>query len=141
MQHKPKDSASSVSIAGGEPMKKRQRRPERGPRPGDPSGTMRFEATIHAGRRTKSDDWADHLDIDRVPDAKGRVRALVTVDDCVRLLDQGLEIRLYHAHRVGPLDPALIETDESVQRWLDEKLRGFEGHKGPKPLMESKDGA
>ena len=122
-------------------MKKKQRRPERGPLVGDPSGKMRFEATIHAGRKAKSDDWADHLDIDRVPDAKGRVRALVTIDDCVRLLDQGLEIHLYHAHPVGPLDPALIETDESVQRWLDQELRGLKGHKGSKQFLESKDDA
>ncbi len=117
-------------------MKKQQE--ERRPRAGDPGGKMRFEATIHAGRKTKSDDWANHLDVDRVPDAKGRVRALVTADDCVRLLDQGLEIRLYHAHPVRPLDPALIETDESVRRWLDKKLRGIKGYKGPKQFKESK---
>jgi len=119
-------------------MKKKKQQPERRPRAGDPGDKVRFEATIHAGRKAKS-DWADHLDIDRVPDAKGRVRALVTADDCVRLLDQGLEIRLYHAHPVRALDPALIETEESVRRWLDEKLRGIKGYKGPKQFKESKD--
>src|SRR5215208_3752194 len=83
---------------------------------------MRFEATIYPGRRARTKDWADQLDIDRVPDAKGRVRALITIEDCVRLLDQGLEVRLYRAHPYGPLDPALVETDESFRRWLDERV-------------------
>jgi hypothetical protein len=52
-----------------------------------------FEATIYPGRKAKTKEWADDLDVDRVPDAKGRVRALITVEDCVRLLDRGLEIR------------------------------------------------
>ena len=50
---------------------------------------MRLEATVYTGHKAKTKQWADDLDVDRVPDAKGRVRALVTVEDCVRLLDQG----------------------------------------------------
>src|SRR5213079_802810 len=63
---------------------------------------MRLEAAIYPGRKAKTKEWADDLDVDRVPDAKGRVRALITVEDCVRLLDRGLEVRLYRAY---PLDP------------------------------------
>jgi hypothetical protein len=64
----------------------------------------------------------DQLDIDRVPDPKGLVRALVTAADLARLLDQGFEVHLHHAHPVQPLNPKQIETDESVRRWLDKKL-------------------
>jgi hypothetical protein len=81
---------------------------------------MRFDAVIYPGRKGKTKDWADHLDVDRVPDAKGRVRALLTVDDCARLVDQGLEVRLYRAYPYEPLDPGLIMTDESFRRWLDD---------------------
>jgi hypothetical protein len=102
-------------------------RPQGDPGPDDraPARAVRFEATIHAGRKARSPDWIDRLDVDRVPDPKGRIRALLTADDCVRLLDQGFEIRLHHAHPVRPLDPSLIQTDESVRRWLDERLQGI----------------
>lgn len=87
----------------------------------DPAPTMRFDATIHT--RKKSDpDAINRINIDRVPDSDGLVRGLLTAADCVRLLDQGFEVRLHQAHAVKPLDPKLIETNESVERWLDEKL-------------------
>ncbi len=84
-----------------------------------PAPKVRFEATIHAGRKASA-NRIDQLHIDRVPGPKGKVRALVTADECVQLLDQGFEVRLHHAHPVRPLDPALIETDESVRRRLEE---------------------
>jgi len=104
-----------------------ERPKKRGPGPNDPEPgrKVRFEATIHAGRKARIADLMNHLGIDRVPDPKGRVRALLTADECVGLLDQGFEIRLYHAHAVRPLDPSLIETDESVRLWLDEERRGI----------------
>jgi hypothetical protein len=98
---------------------------------------MRFEATIYPGRKAKTKNWADDLDVDRVPDAKGRVRALITVDDLVRLLDQGLEVRLYRAYSYGPLDPALIVPEESFQRWLDERVNALKEKPGPKPFIKS----
>ncbi len=97
---------------------------------------LRFEATIYPGRRAKTKDWADDLDVDRVPDTKGRVRALITVEDLVRLLDQGLEVRLYRAHAYEPLDPALIVTDKSFKRWLDEQVSALKANPGPKPFLE-----
>ena len=97
---------------------------------------MRFEATIYPGRKAKTKDWADDLDVDRVPDIKGRVRALITVEDLVRLLDQGLEVRLYRAHAHEPLDPALIVTDKSFKRWLDERVSTLKANPGPKPFLE-----
>jgi hypothetical protein len=102
-----------------------------GPNDREPARKVRFEATIHAGRKARTVELMNHLDIDRVPDPKGRIRALLTADECVRLLDQGFEIRLYHAHPVRPLDPSLIATDESVRLWLDEELRGIDRPPGP----------
>src|SRR5687768_13951080 len=93
----------------------------------DGAPTMRFHATIHP-RDKQSASRMDRLDIDRVPDTKGLVRALVTAADLVRLLDQGFEVHLHEAHPVQPLNPKLIETDESVRRWLDKKL-GTKGRK------------
>jgi hypothetical protein len=97
---------------------------------------MRFEATIYPGRKAKTKDWADDLDVDRVPDTKGRVRALITVEDLVRLLDQGLEVRLYRTHAYGPLDPALIVTDRSFKRWLHERESTLKANPGPKPFLK-----
>lgn len=96
-----------------------------------PSDKVRFEATIHPGDQARSADWMDHLEVDRVPDPSGQLRALLTADDCVRLLAKGFEIHLHHAYPVQPLNPALVETDESVARWLNEELRGISRPKGP----------
>ena len=91
--------------------------------PEPPPRKVRFEATIHPGRKARAPDWMDHLSVDRVPDPKGRVRALLSADDLERLLGEGFEIRLQHAHPVRPLNPELIETDDSAQRWLEDQLR------------------
>ena len=97
---------------------------------------MRFEATIYPGPKAKTKDWADCLNVDRVPDSNGRVRALITVEDLVRLLDQGLEVRLYRAHPYESLDPSLIVTDKSFKHWLDEQVRTLKANPGPKPFIE-----
>jgi hypothetical protein len=48
----------------------------------------------------KTKDWADDLDVDRFP--MPRVDTLlITVEDLVRLLDQGLEVRLYRAYALN----------------------------------------
>jgi hypothetical protein len=93
---------------------------------------VRFEATIHSGRKTNA-GMIDQLDIDRVPGPKGQLRALVTADECVELLDLGFEVRLHQAHPVVPLDRALIATDASVRRWLNEKLGSI-----TRPAIEKK---
>ncbi len=121
-----------MPVAKGKRIKKQRPEKGHGPEDREPLRKVRFEATIHAGRKARSDDWMDHLGIDRVPDPKNKIRALLSADDCVRLLEQGFEIRLHHAHHVRPLDPGLIETNESVRRWLDEGLRGIDRPAGPK---------
>jgi len=96
---------------------------------------MKFEATILPGGKAEK-NWADNLNVDRVPDSKGEVRALLTVEDLVRLLGDGLEIRLFRAHASEPLDPSLIVTDATFKRWLDEKLNPLKAKPGPKPFIE-----
>jgi hypothetical protein len=108
---------------------------------GEAAPTMRFEATIHPPRQA-SPNWVDQLDIDRIPDPKGMVRALVTAADCVRLLDLGLQVHLHHALPVRPLDPALIEKDDAFRRWLDKKIKNIKPPtkpKGPKAPKTSGD--
>ena len=97
---------------------------------------MRFEATIFPGRKAEDKNWADDLNVDRVPDHEGAVRALLSAEDLVRLLEQGLEVRLTRVHASGPLDPALIVSDESFQRWLDEKVNRLKATPPPKPFIE-----
>src|SRR6266700_866382 len=97
---------------------------------------MRLEAAIYPGRKARTKEWADDLDVDRGRDEKGRVRALVTVEDCVRLLDRGLEVRLYWAHPHEPLDRTLIVTDKSFRQWLDKQVRTLKTNPGPKPFVE-----
>lgn len=91
--------------------------------------TMRFSATIHAREQTERADpnWMEKLNIDRVPDPTGLIRALVTIEDCVELLNQGFEVRLQNAYPVEPLNPSLIETDDSFKRWLDAKMASIKG--------------
>src|SRR5215218_8275369 len=95
---------------------------------------VRFEATINPGRKAENKNWADDLNVDRVPDHEGEVRALLTVEDLVRLLEQGLEVRLSRVHAPGPLDPALVMSDESFQSWLDEKVNALKATP-PKPFI------
>lgn len=86
--------------------------------------TVRFSATIHPPEQA-APDWVERLEIDRVPDPTGLIRALVTTADCVRLVNQGFEVRLYQAYPVQPLNPALIETEDSFKSWLDQRLQTF----------------
>ena len=83
---------------------------------------VRFSATIHV-RDVTDPGWFERLAIDRVPDPTGAIRALVTPADCVRLVNEGFEVRLDAAYPVQPLNPALIETKESVQSWIDERIQ------------------
>jgi hypothetical protein len=96
--------------------------------------TTRFEATIFPGSRPETSDWANELNVDRVPDAFGRIRALVTVEDLVRLLDQGFEVRLYRAYPLEPLDPALIMSDEAHKSWLEKRVTALKANPDPKPF-------
>jgi hypothetical protein len=75
----------------------------------------------------------DAVPLDRMPDRRGRLRVLITADECVRLLDLGYEVRLHRHHPIQPLDPKLIATDEAVSRWLEERLAPFRPADVPPP--------
>jgi hypothetical protein len=96
----------------------------------------RFDATIHPGSNTEKKDWADALDVDRVPASNGEVRALLTLQDLVRLLEQGLEVRLFRAYGAEPLNPALIMPDEVFKNWLDDQVNTLKAKPDPKPLID-----
>lgn len=97
---------------------------------------VRFSATIHI-RDQADPDWMEKLDIDRVPDPTGVIRALVTPEDCVRLVNQGFEVRLHNAYPIEPLDPSLIQTDDSVKRWFHAKVQSIKGAKRQKGSKRS----
>jgi len=86
---------------------------------------VRFEATIHGAGSIE----LARFDVDRIPDPEGLVRALVDVDDCVRLLEQGFEVRLHHAFRVEPLDPGLILSDDEARASFGRRI-GRAGRRG-----------
>ena len=57
-----------------------------------------------------------------MPDARGRLRALLTADEIVTLLDLGYEIRLHRHLAIQQLDPGLITTDKSFTRSLEQRF-------------------
>ena len=68
---------------------------------------------------------AAELDLDRLPDADGKVKLLLTADDARRLLEQGFEVHLTAAIPVAPLDKKEILTDEQAMRWLEQQVKGL----------------
>jgi hypothetical protein len=103
-------------------------KPKRGSKP--PEQATRFEVTLHPGKkRLAVDDVAD-LDLDRVPDAKGAVRVLVTHDEIADLEKRGFEVRVVSEHPVRPLDPALVMSDRDAAAWLKEQTKSIRRRKG-----------
>ena len=125
---KSKAASKKSKSARKEPSKKPQSASAQPPADGPTLATtevptnVRFSATIHV-REGSDPNLIAQLHIDSVPDPAGLIRALVTPDDCVRLVNQGFEVRLDAAYPVKPLNPALIETKDSVQSWIDEKIQ------------------
>jgi hypothetical protein len=39
----------------------------------------------------------------------------------------GYEVRVFAAHPIGPLDPALVMDDAAAQAWLDERVAQIRG--------------
>lgn len=93
-------------------------------RSGNPG--MRFEVTIHPSKRIETLDAVQELDIDRVPDPEGGVRALVTMEEAARLAERGYEVRLLQPLPAKPLDPALVADDAEVRTWLERRVEGIE---------------
>ena len=68
---------------------------------------------------------AADLDLDRLPDANGKVKLLLTADDARRLLEQGYEVHLTSAVPVAPLNQKLVMTDAHATRWLEQQVKGI----------------
>lgn len=90
----------------------------------DPS--MRYEVTIHPSKRMEALAAVEDLDLDRVPDPEGGVRALATVEEAARLAERGYEVRILQPLPVKPLDPSLVADDDSVMGWLERRVEGIE---------------
>lgn len=115
---------------------KRSKAPKQSPRHASSAPQVRFEATIHAPRNVKREDWANYIDVDRVPDTKGKIKALLSMEDCVRLLNDGFEIRLFRAHPIEPLKRDLIVSDKVFDKWLKDQLRDVKKRAMPTPLID-----
>jgi hypothetical protein len=96
------------------------------PLPPGKAPAVRFEARLAAGvPRAKAVAAAAALDLDRLPDAEGQVRLLISADDARRLLGQGFEVHLTAAVPVAPLNKALVMSDAQAGSWLDERIKGL----------------
>jgi hypothetical protein len=87
--------------------------------------TVRFEATLGATPRAKAITAASVLDLDRLPDADGKVRLLITADDARRLLDQGFEVTLKAAVPVAPLAKDRVMSDTQARNWIEDQVKGL----------------
>lgn len=93
--------------------------------PAAPAAAVRFEATLGAAPHAKAVSTAAALDLDRLPDAKGKVKLLVSADDARRLLEQGFEVHLTAAIPVAPLAKDLIMSDAQAKSWLEQQVKGI----------------
>jgi len=91
----------------------------------EPATTVRFEASLGPAPRTKAIAAASVLGLDRLPDAQGKVRLLITADDARRLLDQGFEVHLKAAVPVAPLAKDRVMSDAQARNWLEEQVKGL----------------
>lgn len=87
----------------------------------EPKAPGRFVATIYPGRQS---DLAGirAMGLDVLPAPGGEVRALVSIGECIALLDAGYEVRLHRHYPIEPVDPSLIATDAEARRWLKGRL-------------------
>lgn len=72
----------------------------------------------------------DKLDLDRLPDPEGRVRALVSDEDLARLKEAGFGVQVGERIPVAPLDPSLVFTDDDAETWLRRRLDGVSRENG-----------
>ncbi|MBJ3809306.1 hypothetical protein [Streptomyces flavofungini] len=101
-----------------------QQPPSRGT--GGRNPAVRFDATVHPGATNRDLHGVADLDLDRIPDPEGAVRVLVTADECRRLLESGYEVHLHAPVPVRPLASDLVEQDDAVRAWLDERIQGIQ---------------
>lgn len=91
--------------------------------------TIRFEAEL-APAKEGARDPVGELGLDRVPGPNRTMRVLLTPEEAARLLDRGISVRLLRAHKVQPLDPKLITTDQAAEAELQQRTRGLTRQEG-----------
>ncbi len=91
---------------------------------------QRFLATLGSAPRARALGAAAALDLDRLPDADGQVRLLLTADDARRLLEQGFEVHLSAALPVAALPRERVMSDAQARHWLEGRLKGLPREKG-----------
>ena len=87
--------------------------------------TVRFEATLGTTPHARALAAAAALDLDRLPDANGKVKLLLSTDDARRLLEQGFEVHLTAAVPVAPLAESLVMSDADSATWLEDQVKGI----------------
>ncbi len=90
-----------------------------------PPGGMRLEVTVHPGAEQKSLDAVYDLDLDRIPDAKGELRILVTEEQLEELVARGYEVRQLKSYPVQSLDKSLIMDDETAVGAVEQQLKSL----------------
>jgi hypothetical protein len=91
---------------------------------GRPEGE-RFEATVHPGVQEAALSRVADLDLDRIPDAQGAVRVIITADELAELVRRGYEVRVQRTVPIAPLDPGLVQSDDDDARWLEDRIAGI----------------
>ena len=96
--------------------------------PNEPA--VRFVITLGGAPRTLAMETAATLDLDRLPDAKGKIKLLVSAEDMQRLLDNGHQVNVTATVPVAPLDEELVLSDREAKRWLNEQVKGIPRKRG-----------
>jgi hypothetical protein len=47
----------------------------------------------------------------------------------VEVVTAGYEVRVFAAHPIGPLDPALVMDDAAAQAWIGERVAKIRGRR------------
>jgi len=85
---------------------------------------VRYSATVRSGTRAQALKAVADLDLDRLPDVRGKIRVLLSPADIQPLLERGLELQLHAVLPVAPLDASFVMSDERAQAWLEKQLKG-----------------
>src|SRR5215470_1990595 len=93
------------------------------PKAGADRPVVRFEGTVHPGEQAQDVARVADLDLDRIPGPEDQVRILVTLDDLVRLLDNGYEVHLYRALPVRPLSAEMVFSEDDTRAWFEDQVR------------------
>jgi len=86
--------------------------------------TFRYSALIPAGDEARALRLIEELGLDRLPDARGKIRLLLLPDDLRRLVERDQSVLLQGVVRVTPIDRKLVYTDKAFDKMIKARLRG-----------------